>query len=102
MKAETLGRLCVGLVVLAILWSASVRYRLRAMPLERDEGEYAYAGQLLLQGIPPYQLAYNMKLPGTYFAYAAIMAVFGQTVQGIHNGLLVVNLASILLMFLLG
>ena len=24
------------------------------MPLERDEGEYAYAGQLILQGIPPY------------------------------------------------
>lgn len=37
-------------------------------PLERDEGEYAYAGQLMLQGIPPYQLAYNMKLPGTYAA----------------------------------
>ena len=36
-----------------------VRWRLLGMPLERDEGEYAYAGQLLLQGIPPYQLAWN-------------------------------------------
>jgi len=25
--------------------------------LERDEGEYAYAGQLMLQGIPPSKLA---------------------------------------------
>jgi hypothetical protein len=39
--------------------------------LERDEGEYAYAGQLMLQGIPPYQLAYTMKLPGPFAAYAA-------------------------------
>ena len=64
------------------------------MPLERDEGEYAYAGQLMLQGIPPYQLAYNMKFPGVYAAYALIMLSFGQTSVGIHFGLLVVNMAS--------
>ncbi len=91
--------LLTAAVVVFVLF---VRVRLVSLPLERDEGEYAYAGQLMLQGIPPYQLAYNMKLPGTYAAYAVVMAVFGQTVQGIHNGLLVVNLASILLMFLLG
>ena len=70
--------------------------------MERDEGEYAYSGQLMLQGIPPYKLAYNMKLPGTYAAYALIMAVFGQTTEGIRMGVLVVNLACILLVFLLG
>src|ERR1041384_2963926 len=80
----------------------AVRLRLRDMPLERDEGEYAYAGQLMLQGIPPYKLAYNMKLPGTYAAYAVIMAVFGQSPSGIHLGLTVVNAASIILMFLIG
>ena len=41
-----------------------IRIRFLAIPLERDEGEYAYAGQLMLQGIPPYRLAYNMKFPG--------------------------------------
>ena len=79
-----------------------VRVRLREMPLERDEGEYAYGGQLLLQGIPPYREAYTMKLPGTCAAYALIMAVFGQSSSGIHLGLALVNVASILLMFLLG
>ncbi len=39
----------------------AIRIRLLGIPLERDEGEYAYAGQLMLQGIPPYKLAYNMK-----------------------------------------
>ena len=66
----------------------AIRIRLLGIPLERDEGEYAYSGQLMLQGIPPYKLAYNMKFPGTYAAYAAIMAIFGQTIAGIHFGLL--------------
>jgi 4-amino-4-deoxy-L-arabinose transferase-like glycosyltransferase len=86
-------------IALIILLIAGIRFRLRDMPLERDEGEYAYAGQLILQGIPPYQLAYNMKLPGTYAAYALIMAVFGQTATGIHLGLIVVNAACIFLVF---
>ena len=72
------------------------------VPLERDEGEYAYAGQLILQGVPPYRLACNMKLPGTYAAYAGIMAVFGQSARGIRLGLLLVNLATAALLFLLG
>ena len=80
----------------------AIRIRLLQMPLERDEGEYAYAGQLMLQGIPPYKLAYNMKFPGTYAAYAVIMAVFGQTIGGIHLGLLLVNAATVALIYLLG
>ncbi|MGA3088935.1 MAG: glycosyltransferase family 39 protein [Terriglobales bacterium] len=87
-------------VVLAVIvFVGAIRCRLADMPLERDEGEYAYAGQLILQDIPPYQLAYNMKLPGTYAAYAAILAVFGQTARGIHLGLLLVNAVSVILLY---
>jgi len=53
---------------------AIIRMRLATSPLERDEGEYAYIGQLMLQGIPPYKEAANMKFPGTYAAYAVIEA----------------------------
>jgi 4-amino-4-deoxy-L-arabinose transferase-like glycosyltransferase len=88
-------------IVLVIVLIAGIRFRLRDFPLERDEGEYAYAGQLILQGIPPYQLAYNMKLPGTYAAYAGMMAMFGQTAAGIHYGVILVNSASIFLVFLI-
>ena len=80
----------------------AIRIRLLGIPFERDEGEYAYAGQLILQGIPPYKLAYNMKFPGTYAAYALIMSIFGQTIHGIHLGLLLVNVATIALIFLVG
>jgi len=90
------------LVFLVILIAAAIRIRLLDIPLERDEGEYAYAGQLMLQGIPPYLLACNMKLPGTYAAYALILGALGQSVAAIHLGLLLVNAAAILLLFLLG
>ena len=88
-------------VLLVILAVASIRIRLLQTPLERDEGEYAYCGQLMLQGIPPYRLAENMKLPGTYAAYAVILAVFGQTIGAIHIGLLLVNAITIVLVYLL-
>src|SRR5213075_73211 len=65
--------ICLGLILLFVV---VVRVRLLSFPLERDEGEFAYAGQLILDGIPPYQLAYNVKFPGTYAAYAAIMSMF--------------------------
>ena len=89
------------IVVAALLLAAVVRLRVADLPLERDEGEYAYAGQLLLQGVPPYAQAYNMKFPGPYFAYAALMAVFGQTPRGIHVGLIVVNAITAIALFLL-
>jgi len=99
------NRLRAGLWILAVIVFGlviAIRIRLLGVPLERDEGEYAYAGQLILQGVPPYTLAYNMKFPGTYAAYAAIMSIFGQTITGIHLGLLLVNAATVILIFLLG
>jgi hypothetical protein len=90
------------LAVIVFGVTVAIRIRLLGIPLERDEGEYAYAGQLMLQGIPPYKLAYNMKFPGTYAAYAVIMSIFGQTIFGIHLGLLLVNSAAVALIFLLG
>ncbi len=43
----------VLLLVTAAL-AAYVRLRLADVPLERDEGEYAYADQLILEGTPTY------------------------------------------------
>jgi hypothetical protein len=91
-----------AIVLIALLGAAAIRVRLLDVPLERDEGEYAYAGQLMLQGVPPYRLAYNMKFPGTYAAYALLMGLFGQSTRGIHLGLLVANATAVLLVYLLG
>ena len=88
--------MCVAIVLVV-----AARVRLLGVPLERDEGEYAYMGQLMLQGAAPYGAAANMKLPGTSAAYAVLMALFGQSFSGIHFGLLLVNLASVVLVFFL-
>ena len=92
------------IILLAImLFTAAVRIRLLDVPLERDEGEYAYGGQMLLQGFLPYEIPslYKYKLPGIYFLYAVILCVFGQTASAVHLGLLIANLTTILLLFLL-
>src|SRR5271170_3111981 len=88
-------------LALVILLVMVVRVRLLNLPLERDEGEYAYIGQLMLQGVPPYKMAYVVKLPGAAAVYALSMALFGQTPAAIHLALLLANLAGILLLFLL-
>ncbi len=93
--------LAVSFLALSLLVAVGVRVRLLDFPLCNDEGEYAYAGQLIREGIPPYQLACNMKMPGIYLAYAAIMSVFGETPAGIHLGLLAVQLATLAMLFLI-
>jgi len=92
----------LALMAVAVVVVGAVRWRLREIPLERDEGEYAYMGRLILEGGAPYGEAANMKWPGTWLAYAAIMAVCGQTTAGIHTGLLLVSLATSALVFVLG
>ena len=89
-------------VVLILAGVAAIRMRLVDLPLDRDEGEYAYFGQLLLQGIAPYAAAYNFKMPGIYLVYAGILATFGQTPTAIHVGLLIANASAIVLMLLVG
>jgi len=86
---------------LVILFVIVVRIRFLDVPLERDEGEFAYVGQLMLEGIAPYKMAYVTKLPGTAAVYALSMSLFGQTPAGIHWGLLLANVAAIVLVFLL-
>jgi len=61
----------IGVAIIVVLFRV-IRIRLLQIPLERDEGEFAYMGQLISR-IPPYSAAYNMKLPAFYAAYALIM-----------------------------
>lgn len=99
MKAKKIDYYLIALGVVIICISF-IRFRLINIPLERDEGEYAYLGKLILDGITPYKEAYSMKLPGTYAMYALIMGVFGKSIYGIHLGLLLINVATVAFLFL--
>jgi len=87
-------------ITLLVVTVMVLRLRFIHMPLERDEGEYAYSGQLILNGFIPYMKAYNMKLPGVYYMYALIMALFGKSFTGIHIGLSVMNAGTMVLLFI--
>jgi Dolichyl-phosphate-mannose-protein mannosyltransferase len=89
-------------VAAVVTGAAAIRLRLLDVPLDRDEGEYAYFGQLLLGGVPPYALAYNLKLPGIYGVYALVLAAFGQTPAGIRTGLILITSATTVGIYLLG
>jgi hypothetical protein len=86
----------------SILFTILCRLRLLGIPLERDEGEYAYVGQQLLAGIPPFVSIYHVKFPGIYVAYSIIEAIFGQTIAGIHLGLLLINISTGIILFFIG
>jgi hypothetical protein len=87
-------------LLLVVFFTIFFRLRLVNVPLERDEGEYAYMGQLILDGTPPYTEAYNMKFPGIYFIYAGILWLFGETHTAIHFCLLIVNVLSMILLYI--
>jgi 4-amino-4-deoxy-L-arabinose transferase-like glycosyltransferase len=88
-------------ISIVILFVTIVRLRLLGLPLERDEGEYAYMGQLLLNGFAPFTHAYNMKFPGTSLMYAFFMLIFGESPQAIHLALLLINVSTIILLFIM-
>jgi hypothetical protein len=90
------------MLVLLLACFAVLRLRFLEVPLERDEGDYAYIAQLMLQGVPPYSGAHEMRPPGIFGAYALILAAFGHSHQAIRLGLLLVNAASIALVYGLG
>lgn len=95
---ELLTPVAALLLLALVVW---VRLRYLGAPLERDEGEYAYMGQLLLKGIAPFTLAYSMKPPGVAAVYALFLQLFGHGASAIRCGLLLVNLISIGLVYLL-
>src|SRR5262245_43170472 len=94
-------RVVVASLLAVLAFVGGTRVRLLSVPVGRVEGEYAYMGQLIGQGVPPYVAAYNMKLPGTYGMYALFLAVFGDEAESVRIGLLIVNAVSIALVFLL-
>src|SRR5215813_14998217 len=90
------------LTALIMVSAAALRLPLLDVPLDRDEGEYAYVARLLLDGVPPFTEAHNMKMPGIYAVYGLVLTMFGSTHTAIHLGLLFANALSIALVFLLG
>src|SRR5262249_38350617 len=85
---------------LLALLSVAVRLADLAMPLERDEGEYAYAAQEMRRGFMPYRDTFCQKPPVVFFWYLLGFQVFGESATGIHLTLMVAAAAAACGLFL--
>ena len=74
----------IALIAAAVLAFVVLRAPFLSVPLERDEGEYAYIAQRMLEGEVPYRDAFDQKPPGVFVAYLLAFAIAGQTALGIH------------------
>jgi hypothetical protein len=77
-RAEIGLVLCIGLLVLAL------RAPLMDLPLERDEGDYAYIAWRLSHGEIPYLDWFDQKPPGVYLAYRAALGLHGGSIVAIR------------------
>lgn len=70
-----------------------------AMPLERDEGGFAYIGQRLFGNQQLYTDVFDNKLPGLYFLYWIFTHLPLGAEKGVHLGLLLLQAGALALFF---
>lgn len=95
-----IGALAVPAVLLAV--TLLVRLPDLGMPLERDEGEYAYAAQDIARGGMPYRDSFCQKPPVVFFWYLGGIVLFGQSVEAIHLAMVAAAAAAALGLYYLG
>jgi len=79
------GRAVLG-VSLVFAVALLLRMLVADIPLERDEGEYAYIAQRWLLGEVPYRDSFDQKPPAVFAVYALILGTLGSSPAAIHWG----------------
>jgi len=87
-----------GVLALALLLRAAGA----DVPLERDEGEYAYMAWRWLEGSVPYLESFDQKPPAIFAAYMLILATLGDSPAAIHWGAQLQLLGALLAIMQLG
>src|SRR5262245_52557154 len=95
-RACALGLIAVLAAFAALFWPSL------PVPYERDEGEYAYAADLLSRGDMPYRDAFIQKPPGILLLYWAVSALLGPASENVHIAVLASHLPAIALLYALG
>lgn len=86
----------LGITLAMVLYT---RLALLGIPLERDEGGFAYIGQHLLGSQLLYTDVFDNKLPGLYLMYWVFNLLPGSQGANIHLGLLLVQAGTLALFF---
>jgi 4-amino-4-deoxy-L-arabinose transferase-like glycosyltransferase len=61
-----------------------MRLHFISLPLDNDEGTYAYIANFMNSHYMPYRDIFDHKPPGIYFIYRAAIGIFGRDAEGIR------------------
>ena len=84
LSEERARRVRTWILVAAAIAFAALRAPFLSLPLERDEGEYAYVAWRMLEGEVPYRDAFDQKPPGIFLAYLGAFSLLGRSTEAIH------------------
>src|SRR5205807_3822270 len=96
------GTRTILLTASLILIVAAIRAPLLPIPLERDEGEYAYIAWRLGYNELPYRDWIDQKPPAVFYIYRFALSLPFEHVRAVHFIGLLVAAASTRALFLLG
>jgi 4-amino-4-deoxy-L-arabinose transferase-like glycosyltransferase len=99
MNSKTLGIL---LIFLAVFFNFYLRYPFLNIPLERDEGEYAYISNVIADGGLPYKDAFDQKPPAVFYLYYLVFLLFGKKVIALRLFAAFYNLFSVYFVYKIG
>jgi hypothetical protein len=68
-------------------------------PFGRDQGIYAYAGKLILEGKIDYKYSYNLRPPAIHYTYALGELIFGNSMSGMRIFEMIWQLLTSLIIF---
>ncbi len=95
------GKATILLAVSLIVIVAAVRAPLLPIPLERDEGEYAYIAWRLGHNELPYRDWVDQKPPAVFYVYQFALSLPFEPVRAIHFVALLFSAASVCALFFL-
>jgi len=95
------ARQTILVVASLILLAAAVRIPLLNVPLERDEGEYAYIAWRLGHNELPYRDWVDQKPPAIFWVYRAALALPLDPIRAVHFAALLFAAASSCVLFFL-
>lgn len=93
--------LVLGCVILVAVYLA-LRINSLDIPLERDEGIFGYAGEVILQNGLPYKDIFEIKPPVVFYINALALSLFPSSSTGIHAFLCVYNFLTLIVLFFIG
>lgn len=85
------------LVIVALVFV--LRMPFFSVPPERDEGVYATAAEIILDGGAPYKDAVIFRAPGIFYTYALLLTIFGHTVEALRIGSTLFTILTLLVVF---